>query len=84
MHVRTVGGGDIPTGRGGESVGTTPHQWSIRQRILHAQELLEQGHLSIEVVAPRFRFRSAAAMRPHFARIMITSPANYRRCFATC
>ena len=65
-----------------ESAGTTPHQWLIRQRVLHAQELLEQGHLSIEEVAQRCGFRSAAAMRPHFARMVTTSPADYRRCFA--
>lgn len=76
--------GDIRNGRGGESVGTTPHQWLIRQRVLHAQELLEQGHLSIEEVALRCRFRSGAAMRPHFARMVTTSPADCHRCFATC
>ena len=65
-----------------ETTGTTPHQWLIRHRILRAQELLEQGVLSIEEVARCSGFRSAAAMRPHFARQLTTSPANYKRSFA--
>jgi AraC family transcriptional regulator, transcriptional activator FtrA len=65
------------------TTGTTPHQWLIRHRILRAQELLEQGGLSIEEVARCSGFRSAAAMRPHFTRQVTTSPADYRRGFAT-
>lgn len=65
-----------------DTTGTTPHQWLIRQRVLRAQELLEQGGLSVEEVAHRSGFASAAAMRPHFARHVSTSPADYRRCFA--
>ncbi len=66
-----------------DTTGTTPHQWLIRQRLLRAQELLEQTELSVEEVAQRCGFANAAAMRPHFARLLTTSPADYRRCFAT-
>jgi transcriptional regulator GlxA family with amidase domain len=65
-----------------ETTGTTPHQWLIRHRILRAQELLEQGGLSIEEVARSSGFQSAAAMRPHFTRQVTTSPAEYKRSFA--
>jgi AraC family transcriptional regulator, transcriptional activator FtrA len=64
------------------TTGTTPHQWLIHQRVLRAQELLEQGTLSIEEVAQRSGFRSAAAMRPQFTRQVTTSPSDYRRGFA--
>lgn len=64
------------------TTGTTPHQWLIRHRILRAQELLEQGGLSIEEVARSSGFQSAAAMRPHFTRQLTTSPAEYKRSFA--
>ncbi len=65
-----------------QTTGTTPHQWLIRHRIFRAQELLEQGGLSIEEVAQCSGFRSAAAMRPHFTRQVTTSPADYTRGFA--
>jgi AraC family transcriptional regulator, transcriptional activator FtrA len=67
-----------------DTMGVTPHQWLIRQRVLRAQELLEQGVASVEEVATRCGFQSAAAMRPHFLRIVTTTPAEYRRCFANC
>lgn len=64
-----------------ESTGTTPHQWLLQQRILHAQSLLESTALPVEDVAHRSGFGSAAAMRPHFVRIVTTTPTEYRRCF---
>lgn len=67
-----------------DTMGVTPHQWLIGQRVLRAQELLEQGVASVEEVAMRCGFQSAAAMRPHFLRIVTTTPAEYRRCFANC
>jgi AraC family transcriptional activator FtrA len=65
-----------------ETTGTTPHQWLVRQRILRARELLEQGSLSIEQVARQSGFRSTAAMRPNFTRYVTTSPATYKKSFA--
>lgn len=64
-----------------EVVGTTPHQWLIGQRIARAQALLETTHLSIEHVAQQCGSGSAVAMRPHFAKAVRLSPAQYRQAF---
>ena len=63
-----------------ESTGTTPHKWVLAQRVGHAQRLLEQG-LSVEEVARRAGFGSAATLRSAFARERGTSPSAYARCF---
>lgn len=66
-----------------ESTGTTPHRWLLRQRILHAQHLLETTDAPVEQIAERCGFGSAASLRDHFARQLATSPSAYRRTFAT-
>jgi AraC family transcriptional activator FtrA len=62
--------------------GTTPHRWLTMQRVLHAQRLLEDTALSIDEVAQRCGFGSAALLRHHFRRIVGVAPADYRRTFA--
>lgn len=64
-----------------EVVGTTPHQWLLRQRVLHAQRLLETTDLTVERVAVAVGFGSAATLRQHFGRVVGTSPLTYRRTF---
>ena len=61
--------------------GTTPHQWLLRQRVLHAQRLLETTDEPVERIAARCGFSSAAVLREHFTRIAGTSPLTYRRTF---
>jgi AraC family transcriptional regulator, transcriptional activator FtrA len=61
--------------------GTTPLQWLLRQRILHAQRLLETTDLPVEVIAEQCGFGSATVLRTHFRRIVDTSPLGYRRTF---
>jgi transcriptional regulator GlxA family with amidase domain len=61
--------------------GTTPLQWLLGQRLLHAQRLLETTDEAIETIAWRCGFGSAATLRHHFTREMSTSPLAYRRCF---
>lgn len=61
--------------------GTTPYAWLLHQRMLHAQQLLEQG-LAVEEVARRAGFGSAATLREQFARVRGTTPSAYRRTFA--
>ena len=61
--------------------GTTPLQWLLRQRILHAQRLLETTDLPVEIVAQRCGFGSASVLRTHFKRLLDTSPNAYRRMF---
>jgi transcriptional regulator GlxA family with amidase domain len=61
--------------------GTTPHQWLLRQRVLHAQHLLETTGEPVERIAQLCGFGSAALLRQHFGRIVGTSPLLYRRTF---
>ncbi|HEX2040756.1 MAG TPA: transcriptional regulator FtrA [Acidimicrobiales bacterium] len=61
--------------------GTTPHHWLLTQRVLYAQRLLERTDQSIELIASRCGFGTAANLRQHFQRVVGTSPAAYRRTF---
>jgi transcriptional regulator GlxA family with amidase domain len=61
--------------------GTTPVLWLTHQRVLLARRMLEAGDDPIETVALRCGFSTAAMLRHHFARIVGTSPAAYRRAF---
>jgi transcriptional regulator GlxA family with amidase domain len=63
------------------ATGTTPHQWLLRQRVLHAQHLLESTDEPVERIASLCGFGSAAVLRQHFNRIVGTSPLAYRRTF---
>ena len=63
------------------ATGTTPLQWTLRQRVLLAQRLLETTDEPVERIAERCGFGTAAGMRQHFARIVRTSPQAYRRTF---
>jgi len=65
-----------------EITGTTPAAWLAHQRVLRAQQLLESTRLSVEEVARQCGFSSAAALRPHFRRLVGTVPAAYRATFA--
>lgn len=61
--------------------GTTPAAWLNRQRLLRAQQLLEETDLGLEQIARETGFGSAAVMRHHFVRVLGTSPQRYRRAF---
>jgi transcriptional regulator GlxA family with amidase domain len=61
--------------------GTTPAAWLNRQRLLRAQQLLEQTSLGLEQIAADTGFGSAAVMRHHFLRVLQTTPTAYRRAF---
>jgi len=63
------------------ATGTTPYQWLVRQRVQHAQRLLEVSDLSIESVAEESGFSTAGNLRKHFSRIVHTSPQAYRHTF---
>jgi transcriptional regulator GlxA family with amidase domain len=65
-----------------EITGTAPASWLITQRVLRAQRLLESTRLPVEQVARQCGFSSAAALRPHFRRLVGTVPAAYRATFA--
>ncbi|MFN0098292.1 MAG: GlxA family transcriptional regulator [Gemmatimonadaceae bacterium] len=61
--------------------GTTPLQWLLRHRLLHAQRELETSDLPVERVAQRAGFGSSVSLRQHFRRALGTSPLEYRRTF---
>jgi transcriptional regulator GlxA family with amidase domain len=61
--------------------GTTPLQWLLRERVLHARRLLEATDMPIEDVACEAGFGTAASLRTHFRRSTATSPLAYRRTF---
>jgi len=61
--------------------GTTPYHWLLGQRVVEAQRLLEETDLSVEAIATRVGFGSAAVLRHHFTRRVGTTPQAYRRTF---
>ena len=63
------------------TTGATPYQWLLRQRIQHAQRLLERTDLPIDAVAHRVGLGNATNLRKHFRRLLDTSPHAYRRAF---
>jgi transcriptional regulator GlxA family with amidase domain len=62
--------------------GTTPLRWLSMQRVLHAQQLLEETTMSVEEIAQSCGFGSAALLRHHFSRVVGVGPKDYRRTFA--
>lgn len=64
-----------------EETGTTPLRWLLAQRVMEARRLLEESDLSIEDVAWRAGFGTAASLREHFRRATATTPTAYRRSF---
>ena len=61
--------------------GATPHSWVTQQRVLRAEELLEQTDRSVEWIASEVGFGNAATLRHHFTRSRGVSPQQYRRSF---
>src|SRR5215467_2382028 len=64
-----------------QETGTTPQRWLTGQRILLAQELLEETDETVDVIAERSGFVTAATFRHHFHAWRGTTPAGYRRAF---
>ncbi|MFI1014067.1 GlxA family transcriptional regulator [Streptomyces sp. NPDC020965] len=64
-----------------QETGTTPYRWLLRQRVLLAQELLESTDETVDAIASRSGFGTAAALRHHFIRTLGTTPNTYRRTF---
>jgi transcriptional regulator GlxA family with amidase domain len=63
------------------STGTTPHRWLLDQRLLLAEQLLEQTELPVDEVARRSGLGSADTLRHHFATRRRVGPQAYRRTF---
>jgi transcriptional regulator GlxA family with amidase domain len=64
-----------------QETGTTPYRWILRQRVLLAQELLELTDNTVDAIAERAGFGTAAALRHQFVRALGTTPNAYRRTF---
>jgi transcriptional regulator GlxA family with amidase domain len=62
--------------------GATPYDWLVAQRVAAAQRLLEDGDDTIDAVAAKCGFGTAAALRHHFARRVGTTPQAYRSAFS--
>jgi AraC family transcriptional regulator, transcriptional activator FtrA len=62
-------------------MGATPAAWLGRQRVLHAQRLLEQTDLGLDRIAEECGFGSAPVLRQNFARALGTTPTAYRARF---
>lgn len=61
--------------------GTTPGEWLIEQRITMARRLLESTDQTVDWIAHRCGFGSAATLRRHFVERLHTSPRAYRLTF---
>jgi transcriptional regulator GlxA family with amidase domain len=64
-----------------QETGTTPQRWLIGQRILLAQQLLEESDDTIDAIADKAGFGNATALRHHFRAWRGTTPNAYRRMF---
>jgi transcriptional regulator GlxA family with amidase domain len=62
--------------------GATPHAWVTNQRVILAEQLLEQTDRAVEWIADQAGFGNAATLRHHFTRVRGLSPQQYRRRFA--
>jgi transcriptional regulator GlxA family with amidase domain len=63
------------------ATGTTPYQWLLRQRLHHAQRLLETSDLTIDAISQKCGFSDAGNLRKHFVRAVRTTPQSYRSTF---
>ncbi|MCU7725262.1 helix-turn-helix domain-containing protein [Actinoplanes sp. KI2] len=75
MSVRTF------TRRFREETGMSPRQWLLRERVAHAQLLLESTDLGVDAVARRSGLGSATALRQHLQATIGVAPSAYRRTF---
>jgi len=64
-----------------QETGTTPQRWLTGQRILLAEQLLEETDETVDVIAERAGFGNATALRHHFRAWRATTPHAYRRAF---
>jgi transcriptional regulator GlxA family with amidase domain len=64
-----------------QETGTTPLRWLTSQRILLAQQLLEDTEETVDAIAEQAGFGNAATLRHHFRAWRDTTPDAYRRLF---
>ncbi|MFI6457647.1 GlxA family transcriptional regulator [Streptosporangium amethystogenes] len=64
-----------------DEMGLSPGQWLILQRVELARRLLESSDLSVDGIALRAGFGTAASLRQHLQVVVGVSPLAYRRTF---
>ena len=64
-----------------QETGTTPLRWLTGQRILLAQEMLEETDETVDLIAQRAGFGNSTALRHHFRLWRQTTPHAYRHAF---
>jgi transcriptional regulator GlxA family with amidase domain len=64
-----------------QETGTTPLRWLTSQRVLLAQQLLEDTDDTVDAIAEHVGFGNAATLRHHFRAWRDTTPDAYRRLF---
>jgi transcriptional regulator GlxA family with amidase domain len=62
-------------------MGDTPAAWLNRQRLLRAQQLLEETDAGLESIAADCGFGTAGVLRHHFVKTLQITPTAYRRTF---
>jgi AraC family transcriptional activator FtrA len=62
-----------------DTVGYSPYDWLLRERVAIARELLEESSLSIDQIGAEAGFGSTQSFRNAFRTIVGVNPANYRR-----
>ena len=64
------------------TVGKSPKEWLIHQRINLAQDFLETTNYSVEEIASSTGFQTGMNLRHHFTRLLGMSPTRYRNRFS--
>lgn len=64
-----------------DETGNSPGRWLTQQRLARARQLLEVSDLSIDEIAARIGFATAASLRQHLHAAIGISPKTYRRTF---
>ena len=62
-----------------QTVGTSPYDWLLHERVAIARELLEESTLSIDQIGAEAGFGSTVSFRNNFVNIVGLKPATYRR-----
>ncbi len=65
-----------------DAYGQSPGAWLVRHRLRRAQEFLESSDLTVETIATRCGFTTAAGLRAAFHRHLHISPSDYRLAWA--
>jgi len=63
------------------TLGQSPKEWLIQQRINLAREFLESSQANMEQVAVKSGFGSSMNLRHHFSQVLGVTPTHYRNQF---